>query len=146
MKPHISRDETRTGLLCSVAAYSIWGLFPLYWPLLEPTSAAEILAHRMVWSLVTVALALLATRRLDWIRPLLRQPKRIGMIALGALFISVNWGVYIWGVNTGHVVDTSMGYFINPPWSASPSASSCCVSGCGRCSGRRSGSAPRRSW
>nr|WP_246470347.1 EamA family transporter RarD [Streptomyces olivoverticillatus] len=101
-------------MLCSVAAYSIWGLFPLYWPLLEPTSAAEILAHRMVWSLVTVALALLATRRLDWIRPLLRQPKRIGMIALGALFISVNWGVYIWGVNTGHVVDTSMGYFINP--------------------------------
>lgn len=114
MKPHISRDETRTGLLCSVAAYSIWGLFPLYWPLLEPTGAAEILAHRMVWSLVTVALALLATRRLDWIRPLLRQPKRIGMIALGALFISVNWGVYIWGVNTGHVVETSMGYFINP--------------------------------
>ncbi len=108
------RNETRTGLLCSVAAYSIWGLFPLYWPLLEPSGAVEILAHRMVWSLATVLVVLAATRRWDWIRPLLRQPGRLVMIALGAALISVNWGVYIWGVNSGHVVETSMGYFINP--------------------------------
>ncbi|MGW1077932.1 EamA family transporter RarD [Streptomyces sp. NPDC002537] len=109
-----ARSETRTGLLCSVAAYSIWGLFPLYWPLLEPSGAGEILAHRMVWSLATVLIALAVTRRWGWIRPLLRQPKRLALIAIGAALISVNWGVYIWGVNSGHVVETSMGYFINP--------------------------------
>lgn len=109
-----AENETRTGLLCSVAAYTIWGLFPLYWPLLEPAGAGEILAHRMVWSLATVLVVLTVTKRWDWIRPLLRQPKRLGMIALGAGLISVNWGVYIWGVNSGHVVETSMGYFINP--------------------------------
>ncbi|MEV6671919.1 EamA family transporter RarD [Streptomyces sp. NPDC051162] len=109
-----AENETRTGLLCSVAAYTIWGLFPLYWPLLEPAGAGEILAHRMVWSLATVLVVLTVTKRWDWIRPLLRQPKRLGMIALGAGLISVNWGVYIWGVNSGHVVETSMGYFFNP--------------------------------
>ncbi|GAA0452650.1 EamA family transporter RarD [Streptomyces sp. NPDC046215] len=115
MKPSPpARNETRTGLLCSFVAYSVWGLFPLYWPLLEPSGAVEILAHRMVWSFAVVALALAVTRRWGWIRPLLREPKRLGMVALGALFISLNWGVYIWGVNSGHVVETSMGYFINP--------------------------------
>ncbi|RLU79506.1 protein RarD [Streptomyces griseocarneus] len=109
-----TENETRTGLLCSVAAYSIWGLFPLYWPLLEPSGAAEILAHRMVWSLATVLIALAVARRWGWIRPLLRQPKRLLMITVGAVLISVNWGVYIWAVNAGHVVETSMGYFINP--------------------------------
>nr|WP_308312557.1 EamA family transporter RarD [Streptomyces sp. ISL-11] len=112
--PPPPRNETRTGLLCAVAAYTIWGLFPLYWPLLEPTGAVEILAHRMVWSLAAVLVVLTVTRRWNWIRPLLRQPKRLGMIALGALFISVNWATYIWAVNAGHVVETSMGYFINP--------------------------------
>ncbi|MFI9309952.1 EamA family transporter RarD [Streptomyces triculaminicus] len=112
--PAPSPGETRTGLLYGVAAYGIWGLFPLYWPLLEPAGAIEILAHRMVWSLVTVAAALAVTRRWEWIRPLLRQPKRLGIAALGAVVISANWWVYIWAVNSGHVVETSLGYFINP--------------------------------
>ncbi|MFI0740148.1 EamA family transporter RarD [Streptomyces sp. NPDC021100] len=114
MKPDTQQNETRTGFLCGLAAYAIWGLFPLYWPLLEPAGAFEILAHRMVWSLVTVVAALALTRRWAWIRPLLRQPKRLGMIALSAATISVNWGIYIWAVNAGHVVETSLGYFINP--------------------------------
>ncbi|MGK5730198.1 EamA family transporter RarD [Streptomyces sp. URMC 124] len=109
-----SRSETRTGLICSFAAYGIWGLFPLYWPLLDAAGPVEILAHRMVWSLVAVVAVLVVTRRWGWIRPLLRQPRRVGMIALGAATISVNWGIYIWGVNSGHVVETSLGYFINP--------------------------------
>ncbi|MFH8789662.1 EamA family transporter RarD [Streptomyces roseoverticillatus] len=109
-----SRSETRKGLLCAFAAYGLWGLFPLYWPLLDPAGPAEILAHRMVWSLVAVLAVLAVTRRWAWIRPLLRQPKRLGLIVLCAATISVNWGVYIWGVNSGHVVETSLGYFINP--------------------------------
>ncbi|GHC66268.1 EamA family transporter RarD [Streptomyces cinnamoneus] len=114
MEPQKSRNETRTGLLCGVLAYGIWGLFPLYWPLLEPAGALEILAHRMVWSLAAVVVVLAITRRWAWIPPLLRQPRRLGMVALGALVISANWGIYIWAVNSGHVVETSLGYFINP--------------------------------
>ncbi|MFI1969441.1 EamA family transporter RarD [Streptomyces cinnamoneus] len=114
MSPEPARSETRTGLLCGVAAYGIWGLFPLYWPLLEPTDAGEILAHRMVWSLVTVVAVLAVTRRWAWIRPLLREPRRLALAALGATLIAANWWVYIWAVNAGHVVETSLGYFINP--------------------------------
>lgn len=113
MKPE-SQPEQRSGLAYGFAAYGMWGLVPLFWPLLEPAGAVEILAHRMVWSLLAVVLVLLVLRRWSWIRPLLRQPARLGMIAIAAAVISVNWGLYIWGVNSGHVVETSLGYFINP--------------------------------
>ncbi|MGW3565627.1 EamA family transporter RarD [Streptomyces sp. NPDC000941] len=113
VKPE-SQPEQRSGLAYGFAAYGMWGLVPLFWPLLEPAGAVEILAHRMVWSLLAVVLVLLVLRRWSWIRPLLRQPARLGMIAIAAAVISVNWGLYIWGVNSGHVVETSLGYFINP--------------------------------
>ncbi|WP_354641961.1 EamA family transporter RarD [Kitasatospora camelliae] len=109
-----SRQETGRGLWYGFAAYGMWGLFPLFWPLLEPAAAADILANRMVWSLVAVALMILVQRRWAWIRPLLAQPRRLALSALAAAVITVNWGVYIWGVNSGHVVETSLGYFINP--------------------------------
>ncbi|TQF03775.1 EamA family transporter RarD [Kitasatospora acidiphila] len=112
--PQNSRSEAGRGLWYGFAAYGMWGLFPLYWPLLEPSSATEILADRMVWSLVA-AVAILAVRRhRGWLRPLLRQPRRLALSALAAVVIAVNWGVYIWAVNAGHVVETSLGYFINP--------------------------------
>ena len=106
--------EQRAGLVYGFAAYGMWGLFPLYWPLLEPAGAMEILAHRMVWSLAVVALILLALRRWAWVAELVRQPRRLGLVALAATVVSVNWGMYIWGVNSGHVVETALGYFINP--------------------------------
>ncbi|MFF4572148.1 EamA family transporter RarD [Streptomyces sp. NPDC001410] len=109
-----SKGEHRTGLLNGFAAYGMWGLVPLFWPLMKPAGALEILAHRMVWSLVIVAVALLVIRRWAWAGELLRQPRRLGLIALAAAVITVNWGVYIWAVNAGHVVETSLGYFINP--------------------------------
>ncbi|MGW2561180.1 EamA family transporter RarD, partial [Streptomyces sp. NPDC001514] len=92
----------------------MWGLVPLFWPLLKPADAAEILAHRMVWSLAVVAVALLALRRWAWIPGLLREPRKLGLIAVAATVITVNWGVYIWAVNAGQVVEASLGYFINP--------------------------------
>jgi chloramphenicol-sensitive protein RarD len=107
-------SETGPGLWYGVAAYGMWGLFPLYWPLLEPSPAGEILADRMAWSLVAAVGILAARRHWAWLRPLLRQPRRLAMSALAAAVIGVNWGVYIWGVNSGHVVETSLGYFINP--------------------------------
>ncbi|MFF5522664.1 EamA family transporter RarD [Streptomyces coeruleorubidus] len=92
----------------------MWGLVPLFWPLLKPAGALEILAHRMVWSLVFVGAALLVLRRWAWAGELLRQPRRLGLVAVAATFITLNWGLYIWSVNSGHVVEASLGYFINP--------------------------------
>ncbi|MEU2222089.1 EamA family transporter RarD [Streptomyces sp. NPDC018347] len=109
-----SEGEHRIGLLNGFAAYGMWGLVPLFWPLLKPAGAAEILAHRMVWSLVAVGAALLFVRRWAWAGQLLRQPRRLALIAVAAGVITVNWGVYIWAVNAGHVVEASLGYFINP--------------------------------
>ncbi|MBV2355060.1 EamA family transporter RarD [Streptomyces sp. J2-1] len=109
-----SKGEHRTGLLNGFAAYGMWGLVPLFWPLLKPAGALEILAHRMVWSLAFVGVALLFTRHWAWAGELLRQPKRLALVTLAAAVITVNWGVYIWSVNSGHVVEASLGYFINP--------------------------------
>ncbi len=106
--------QRRAGALCGAAAYVLWGLVPLFWPLLRPASATEILAHRMVWSLVVVGAALLIRRRWGWLRELLRAPRRLGLVVLAAVLVSFNWGFYIWGVNSGQVVETSLGYFINP--------------------------------
>ncbi|MFD9503176.1 EamA family transporter RarD [Streptomyces sp. NPDC060035] len=108
------KNEQRAGLLYGVGAYGMWGLVPLFWPLLEPSGAMEILAHRMVWSLGAVGIALLALRRWAWIGELVRQPAKLGLITIAAAVISVNWGIYIWAVNNGQVVEASLGYFINP--------------------------------
>ncbi|MFE9554229.1 EamA family transporter RarD [Streptomyces sp. NPDC006703] len=109
-----SAGQQRAGLLYGIGAYGMWGLVPLFWPLLKPADAIEILAHRMVWSLAVVGIALLALRRWAWIGELVRQPRKLALIAVAAAVITVNWGVYIWSVNSGHVVEASLGYFINP--------------------------------
>ena len=102
----------KRGVLFGLSAYLIWGLFPLYWPLLEPAGAVELLAQRMFWSAVTTALLVTCLRR--W-RDLRALPRRTwALIAAAAGFISINWGVYIFAVNNGHVVDASLGYFITP--------------------------------
>jgi chloramphenicol-sensitive protein RarD len=102
----------RLGLLLGAAAYVMWGLFPLYWPLVQPAAATEILAHRVVWSLLVVLLLLAAWRRLARLGHI---PRRAwGYLAFAAVLISVNWGTYIYGVNSDQVVETSLGYFIGP--------------------------------
>jgi chloramphenicol-sensitive protein RarD len=106
--------ETRKGLIYGATAYLLWGLFPLFWPLLEPAGTIEILAHRMVWSLVVVIVVLRFSGGYGGLRAVLRNPRQRTFLALAAVVITVNWGTYIWGVNTGHVVETSLGYFINP--------------------------------
>jgi chloramphenicol-sensitive protein RarD len=102
------------GLLYGVAAYLLWGLFPLYWPLLEPAGAIEILSMRMLFSLVVMAVLLSVTGTWDKVREILRTPSKRWRLLVAAIVISVNWGVFIWGVNSEHVVETSLGYFINP--------------------------------
>jgi len=100
------------GVIAGVTAYLIWGLFPLYWPLLEPAGALEILAHRMVWSLVVMALLVTGLRQ--W-RAIFRMPPRVfGLVVAAAILIAVNWAMYIWAVNNGRVVEAALGYYINP--------------------------------
>ena len=105
-------SQHRVGMLLGAAAYVMWGLFPLYWPLIDQAAPVEILAHRIVWSLVLLVAILLARRRLAGLRRLRRRS--VGYLAAAAVLISVNWGTYIYGVNSGQVVETSLGYFIGP--------------------------------
>src|SRR5438309_834393 len=107
-------DETRRGLAYGAAAYLLWGLFPLYWPLLEPAGTIEILAQRMAWSLIVVLILLRLTGGLSGVRRVFANRRQRTLLMAAAVAVTVNWGTYIWGVNTHHVVETSLGYFINP--------------------------------
>jgi chloramphenicol-sensitive protein RarD len=105
-------SEVRRGTIYGLVAYLIWGLFPLFWPLLEPAGALEILANRVVWSLVVVVGVLVVSGE-AWKR-LPRTARPLKLLAVAAVLIAFNWGLYIWGVNHHLVVETSLGYFINP--------------------------------
>lgn len=95
-------------------AYLLWGLFPLYWPHLKPAGAAEILAHRFLWSFVFVLTLVVASHQLRRLKAVVRDRRRAVLLVVAAALISVNWYVYIYGVNSGQVVETSLGYFVNP--------------------------------
>ena len=107
-------SDFRRGLTYSAAAYLLWGLFPLYWPLLEPAKPLEILAERMAWSMVVVAIILRVTGGFAAVKAVYTDRRRRSLLLAAAVFVTINWGTYIWGVNTHHVVETSLGYFINP--------------------------------
>jgi chloramphenicol-sensitive protein RarD len=106
-------DQAR-GFALGVAAYLMWGLFPLYWPLLEPAGAIEILAHRVLWSMLTMLVLVVALRRSTQLRAIFADRRRRTLLLVASVVIAVNWGTYIWGVNNDRVVETSLGYFINP--------------------------------
>jgi chloramphenicol-sensitive protein RarD len=106
--------ESRRGFLLGAAAYGMWGLFPLYWTLLDPAGSIEILAHRVFWSLIVMAALAVVFRRRSQFRAIVADRRTRSILMLAAVVISLNWGGYIWGVNNGHVVETSLGYFINP--------------------------------
>ncbi|MFF1816019.1 EamA family transporter RarD [Kribbella sp. NPDC058245] len=106
--------DQRKGFIYGFVAYLMWGLFPIYWRLLDKSGAIELLAHRVVWSLLTIAALVAVLRKFGAVKELLRQPRKRWALMGAALLISVNWGTYIWGVIHGHVVETSLGYFITP--------------------------------
>ncbi len=108
------RNRARDGFVLGFLAYAMWGAFPLYWPLLEPAGAIELLAHRVAWSAVVMAVLALALRKREALRLILRTPRVLALLLTAACVISVNWGVYIWSVTHEHVVESSLGYFINP--------------------------------
>ena len=101
-------------MILGLLAWTMWGFFPLYWPLLEPAGAVEILAHRIFWSLVVMLGVVLVMRKGAALRVTLADRRTRWLLALASVLITVNWGTYIYGVNSHHVVETSLGYFINP--------------------------------
>jgi chloramphenicol-sensitive protein RarD len=106
--------ERRLGVVSGLTAYAMWGLFPLYFPLLEPAGGVEIVAHRILWSLVFLAILLTVARRWSHVRAAIADLRTVLILAGAAVLVAANWLVFVYGVNSGHVVETSLGYFINP--------------------------------
>jgi chloramphenicol-sensitive protein RarD len=109
-----AQSDERRGLIFGFAAYLAWGVFPLYFPLLKPANAVEILAQRMIWTLVVMLVVVWRLRLWAQVGAVLRDRRQLRLLTIAALTVSVNWGVYIWAVNAGHVIEASLGYFINP--------------------------------
>ena len=110
-------DKTKVrslGLLFGVSAYTLWGLFPIYWPLLKPANPLEIVSHRAVWTLVFCFIILALTKTLKSTLSLLKHPKIVAGLFLSSILISINWIIYIYAANNEHVIEASLGYYINP--------------------------------
>ncbi len=110
----MSMDARTRGLWMAVGAFVIWGLMPLYWHLLKEVPSLQVVLHRALWSALLVAAFLTLTRGRGWLRAVFAQPRLAGMLLASGLLIGFNWSLYVWAVNAGHVVESSLGYFINP--------------------------------
>ncbi|NHZ97132.1 EamA family transporter RarD [Massilia sp. CCM 8734] len=104
----------RTGILSAALAFLCWGLFPLYFHAIKEVPPAQIMGHRVLWSLLFLVIVLTIRQQWKWLGELRRQPRVVASFALSALLLSLNWLLYIWAVNSGHVIEASLGYFINP--------------------------------
>lgn len=102
------------GILNGLGAYALWGLFPIYWKLLQQVPALQVIGHRIAWSFVLLIVVILLTKQWKEFRSAALTPKTLGIYSIAAVLLSVNWLVYVWGVNAGFIVETSLGYFINP--------------------------------
>ena len=109
-----SQSETSRGVVYAVGAYFCWGMFPLYWKPLETIAPVQILCHRLLWSALFLALVLTVKSHWGWLGAILRTPKKLAIFTLSSSMLSLNWLLYIWAVNSGHIVESSLGYFINP--------------------------------
>jgi chloramphenicol-sensitive protein RarD len=106
---HINR-----GILFGIGAYLLWGLFPLYWKALQSVPATQILGHRIVWSFAFLLILVVLMKSWASLRAIFKLPYTLVILAIAAVLLGSNWLVYIWGVNAGFIVETSLGYFINP--------------------------------
>lgn len=110
-------EDTPQGLAFAVGAYGLWGFLPLYMKAIAHIPAAEIVVHRIIWSVPVGALVLILLGRTATLREAFRSPRTLTMACVTAALISMNWGIYIWAVNSGHALDASLGYYINPLFS-----------------------------
>jgi chloramphenicol-sensitive protein RarD len=106
--------QTRQGVLLALAAYFIWGIAPAYFKLIDFVPASEILTHRIIWSFFFMVALISVSRQWSQLKRLLSQPKKILLLALSAVLIGGNWLLFIWSVNSHHMLEASLGYFINP--------------------------------
>jgi chloramphenicol-sensitive protein RarD len=102
------------GLLSAIGAYTLWGILPVYWKSIRAVPALEVVCHRTVWSLVFLLVLLLWRRRWEWLQQAIRDRVTLITFLVTTSLLGLNWFVYIWAVNAGHIVDASLGYFINP--------------------------------
>jgi chloramphenicol-sensitive protein RarD len=102
------------GILNGIAAYALWGFFPIYWKLLHEVPALEVIGHRIGWSFILLVAFILLTRQWKEFRSVAITPRTLVIYAVAANLLTINWLVYVWGVNAGFIVETSLGYFINP--------------------------------
>jgi len=107
-------QEQRRGLAITAFTFTLWGLVPVYWHLLKAVPSQQIIAHRIIWSTVLVVAWLLLSHGTGWWKQIAAQPRALPTLALSSMAIAFNWGLYIWAINAGHVIETSLGYFINP--------------------------------
>lgn len=114
--PAENRDSLN-GFLFALSAYLLWGFLPLYMKAMAHISPAEVIAHRILWSIPVAGLLLLVIRQTDDLKRAIRNPRMLGMAAVTATLISINWGIYVWAIGKGHALDTALGYFINPLFS-----------------------------
>lgn len=108
------KSRYNSGLLAGIGAYLIWGVVPLYWQLLKPASAMEILAHRVVWSLGLLLVIVYLKKLLPEVKEAIKNKQKLFLLFIASILITINWGVFIWAVNNGNIIETSLGYFINP--------------------------------
>jgi len=109
-----SLQEQRRGLAITAFTFTLWGLVPVYWHLLQAVPSQQIIAHRIIWSTVLVVAWLLLSAGTGWWKQIAAQKRALPTLALSSVAIAFNWGLYIWAINAGHVIETSLGYFINP--------------------------------
>ncbi len=107
-------SSTTQGVIFAICAFGFWGLAPIYFKSLDSVPAIQILLHRVVWSVVFLFLILALSRQIRTIRAVLSQPNAFKWLMLSSLLIATNWGVYIWAVNNGKIIEASLGYYINP--------------------------------
>lgn len=103
-----------TGIIYPIAAYSMWGILPIYWKLMKQIPAGDILAHRIFWSFVFLAIILTGMQRWSELRRIFKSPRIFLAVMAASILISLNWLIYIWAVNSNHIVEASLGYYINP--------------------------------
>ncbi|MFS2152316.1 EamA family transporter RarD [Rhizobium sp. Rhizsp42] len=115
--PLVKNEDSPRGFAFALTAYLLWGFLPIYMKAVAHISPAEVIAHRILWSLPLAGIVLIVLGRTQDIRTALRSPRMLAMAALTASLITVNWGTYVWAIGAGHSLDAALGYFINPLFS-----------------------------
>jgi chloramphenicol-sensitive protein RarD len=114
LSPSTLHPEARNGAFAAAASFLIWGVVPIYWKQMQGISALELIAHRITWSLLLLLAILAAQRKLGTLSPVFANGRLLGLNLLSGLVLATNWTVYVWAVNSGHILESSLGYFLTP--------------------------------